>query len=183
MARSWLVFVAAMTSAACSDIAPNHDTEEWCGCVSESISLTTLAPPLPTITTVAPCRAFSFSIAEIADRPASMCTQPLACPGAPTGPTGRTVAEAAAHPDVQQALRDGPVFYGLPSPDGTGTFRVRVGQAAFEMGLPCDATPDCTPVPDGLSQFVAVLLAARDHELRRSPCREWHMGRGPHGGG
>jgi hypothetical protein len=173
MDRRWLSVVLAMSASACSDIPVNHDTAAQCGCVAEPVRLSPVGSPIDTTATIAPCRTFAFTVSGLVDRPPVSCTLPMTCPGAMTG---ITVAEAVQHPDVQAALRAGPMRYGAGpgTTDGGGgpVYRVGVGPVDFEVAGACGASPSCTPIAPGVQALLDLLVAINAQEIRRSPCRE-----------
>jgi hypothetical protein len=172
MDRRWLSVVLALSACACSDIPVNHDLAEQCGCVTEPVRLSPVGSPVETTTTVAPCRVFTLDVAPIAERAGVSCSMEMTCPSMTTGVT---VARAVQDPDVQAAVRAGPMLYGAgpssPIPGGP-VYRIGVGQANFEVGSPCADSNGCTPIPPGVQGLLDVMLAVNSQEVRRSPCRE-----------
>lgn len=173
MDRRCQSLVLVMSASTCSDIPVNHDTAEKCGCVAEPVRLSPVGSPIDTTTTIAPCRTYTLDIAAISPRPPSSCTLQMMCPGALTG---ITVAQAVQHPDVQAALRAGPIRYGAgpgATDGGSGpVYRVGVGQVDFEVAGACGDSPACTPIPPGVQALLDLLVAVNAQEIRRSPCRE-----------
>jgi hypothetical protein len=179
--RRWLILIGALSGAACSDIPANHDTAERCGCVKEAVRLSQVEPPADVTTTVTPCRTFSLEVGAVGDRPAKSCSMPMMCPAQMGGGStdaapqvnGGDIAQAIAHPDVQAAVRAGPVRYG----DGPGpvrevlVHRIDIGPANFEVGAPCFSS-SCTPIPDGVQALEDLLFKVQAQEKIRSPCLE-----------
>jgi hypothetical protein len=170
MDRRWLSFVF-LFSTTCSDIPPNHDTAEQCGCVTAPVRLSPIGSPVQTTTSVGPCRDFRLDVAAFEDRPAASCGMPMSCPAMYTG---INVQQAVDNPDVQAAIRAGSVRYGAGPelPEGGPVYRVEVGQANFEVAAPCAESPGCVAIPPGVQSLVDVLLAVNSQETIRTPCRE-----------
>ena len=72
------------------------------------------------------------------------------------------VLRALSDPDVQQAVAEHGVVYGVDSRPVDGTvFRIQVGSSAIDVGLPCPASGGggCDPIPTGVSALADLLHA------------------------
>jgi hypothetical protein len=101
--------------------------------------------------------------------PTRTCEQPITnCVGA-VGPADVTLAIADA--DVRAAIAAAPVFYGEdPRAYDGQVFRVQIGSAIIEVGVPCKTVPSCKPIPAGIDALVKLLQALTRQELERPPC-------------
>jgi hypothetical protein len=167
---------AVLSAFGCSDIPPNHNTEEECGCVAEEVE-TRLGEPINSTTTIRPCRSVHVAVDMGAGGGPVSCDIPMACPGGPKYLTGNDIARVVQDPDVQAAIQaGGGAQYGEDTSDSGGPppYHIRIGRVEFQVGAPCSAgsDPACVPIPAGVQALVDTMAHVTNQETRRSPCRE-----------
>lgn len=124
------------------------------------------------ISELAPCARYERRRVPIGDPSidAIACVRELvACNGSAS--TG-AVLTALARPDVQLALSESPVVYGI---DGRHTdvpvFEIRLGSQVIDVGGPCNAsTPGCVSPPADVQALVDLLQAIDQQQLATDEC-------------
>jgi hypothetical protein len=119
-----------------------------------------------------PCKTFVHQRDPLVTAPPTlMCSQELgACANAISA---TQVLQALAHADVRTAIAAAPVLYGRDTRPVDGVvFRIQIGSAVVEVGLPCNGSTACTPIPPGVDMLAALLRQLTTQELGRGPCQD-----------
>jgi hypothetical protein len=80
---------------------------------------------------------------------------------------------ALSDPDVQQAVAQHEVLYGVDSRPVDGTVvRIRIGSSVIDVGSPCPTSGGggCDPIPTGVSALADLLRAIDAEQLALQPC-------------
>jgi hypothetical protein len=83
------------------------------------------------------------------------------------------VLRALSDPDVQQAVAQHEVLYGVDSRPVDGTVvRIRIGSSVIDVGSPCPTSGGrgCDPIPTGVSALADLLRAIDAEQLALEPC-------------
>ena len=157
-----------------SDATVTDRSTDDCGCIVDRITWGSNGGHVAYFETssLSPCKTFSHQRESVLTNPPTlMCMQELtACA---TSITATQIAGALAHPEVKAAIAAAPVLYGRDTrPLDGAVFRMQIGSAMVEVGLPCAGTTGCTPIPPGVDTLATLLRDLTTQELARPPCRE-----------
>jgi hypothetical protein len=122
---------------------------------------------------ISPCNAYVHSRVHhnVDVGGTQSCTTVVAACGV-TGVVGLTQIEnALADADVVAALASAPVLFGRDTRPADGqVFQITYGGRTISVGLDCDETGPCTPVPAGIKAFETILQNLDIQELSKDSC-------------
>ncbi len=149
------------------------DGSDDCGCVAATIGWGNDGGHVAYVdrSTLSPCRTFSHQRDPSGtDPPTLACSQELGT--CTSSVSAREINVALEQPEVKAALAAAPVLFGRDTRPVDGVvFRITVGGAVIEIGLPCNGTSGCREIPQTVDALGIRLRALTAQELGRESCR------------
>jgi hypothetical protein len=161
--------------------ADSGDSATACGCISYAISWGYIGGMVAYTdrSTLGTCfkythRRDSFVTSE----PSLVCEQEEPLCDNKTVIGSEQITAAIQNTDVQSALSNGNILYGVDSRPVDGqVFEIKVGDDTIEVGSNCGTSGNsCVPIPQGVQTLVALLKKLDKEQLGKPPCSKTFAG-------